>query len=197
MKEPIPRQVYFPYLQSDADMMTAYIRTSLGPDRMFPALRRVVQRLAPDVPVYQMKTVARQKDDSLCIERLAATLSTSFSALATALAGVGLYGVMAFLVARRTREIGIRIALGASGRDVVWLVVRDALLLIVIGVSIGLPVAIAGTRLVANQLYGVQGHDPFVVFTATLGMAALGAAATFAPARRAMRVSPIDTLRYE
>jgi predicted permease len=197
MKEPIPREVYFPYLQNSANMMTAYVRTSLDPDQMFPMMRAAVHKLDSNLPVYQMKTVERQKEDSMAVERLAATLSTSFGVLATVLAAVGLYGVMAFLVARRTREIGIRMALGASARNVVWLVVREVLLLVGVGVAIGLPAAFVVTRLLSSQLYGVGPHDPWIIILATLGMAAVGAVSGYLPARRATRVDPIQALRYE
>jgi len=143
MKSPIPREAYFPYLQRPAaNLMTAYVRTPRTPEQMFPELRGAVRRLDADLPVYQMKSVDKQKEDSLAVERLAAALSISFGLLATVLAAVGLYGVMAFLVARRTREIGIRMALGASARKVVWLVVRDVLVLVAAGTAIGLPAAL-------------------------------------------------------
>src|SRR5213594_4037323 len=110
-----------------------------------------------------MKTIEHQRDDSLAVERLAASLSTAFGVLATLLAAVGLYGVMAFLVARRTREIGIRMALGAITGDVLWLVMREVLLLAGIGIAIGLPAAFAVTRLLGSQLYGITPNDPATI----------------------------------
>jgi predicted permease len=198
MKQEIPREVYFPYLQNKwAANMTAYVRTDLTPEQMFPMMRAAVRKLDANLPVYQLKTQERQRDDSLAVERLAATLATSFGILATVLAAVGLYGVMAYLVARRTREIGIRIALGASGRDVMRLVMREVLLLVGTGVIIGLPAALAVTRLIQNQLYGIGSNDPTVLASATLGLAAIGAVAGYLPARRAMRLNPVTALRYE
>jgi predicted permease len=198
MKEEIPREVYFPYLQKpSAGQMTAYIRTPLPPEQMFPAMRAAVRRIDANIPVYLLKTVERQRDDSMSVERLAASLSAAFGVLATVLAAVGLYGVMAFLVARRTREIGIRMALGASSGDVLWMVVREVLLLVGLGVAIGLPVAFAVTRLLASQLYGIQPHDPAVIVAATCGMGIVAALSAYLPARRATRVDPVTALRYE
>jgi predicted permease len=198
MRSPIPRQVFFPYLQNDwADRMTAYVRTDLGPAQMFPALRAAVRKLAPNLPVFMMKTGERQRDDSLSVEKLAATLAGAFGTIATVLTAIGLYGVMAFLVALRTREIGIRMALGAAPGRVVWLVVREVLLLVGVGVAIGLPAALALTRLLESQLYGIAPGDPTTVVLAALGIAATAALAAYVPARRATRIDPVTSLHYE
>jgi ABC-type antimicrobial peptide transport system permease subunit len=144
-----------------------------------------------------MKSEERQRDDSLSVEKLAATLAAAFGVLATILAAIGLYGVMAFLVARRTREIGIRIALGAVTGNVLWLVLREVLLLVGLGVAIGLPAALAVTRLLESQLYSIAPGDPWVISLAVLGIAAAAAVSAYIPARRATRVDPVTALRYE
>lgn len=193
-----PRQVFFPYLQNDwANAMTAYVRTGEPSAQMFPLLRAVVHRLDASLPVYQMKTEEKQLDDSLALERLTASLATAFGVLATTLAAIGLYGVMAFLVTRRTREIGIRMALGAVNRDVLWIVMREALLLACIGIAIGLPAALAVARLLRAQLYGLSPSDPTTIIVATLGIVAIAAVSAYMPALRAMRVDPVRALRYE
>jgi len=198
MNEELEREVYFPYLQHEwAAQMTGYVRTSLGPAQMFPMIRAAVRKLNSNLPVYQMKTEEKQRDDSLSVERLSATLSSAFGVLATVLAAIGIYGVMAFLVARRTREIGIRMAMGASAKDVVWLVMREVLLLAGAGVLIGMPIALAVTRLIESQLYGIGSHDPGIAIGAALGLVAVAALSGYLPARRATRVDPMTALRYE
>jgi len=198
MNEELQREVYFPYLQHEwAAQMTGYVRTTLRGEQMFPMVRAAVRKLDTNLPVYQMKTEEKQRDDSLSVERLSATLSSAFGVLATVLAAIGIYGVMAFLVARRTREIGIRMAMGASARDVVWLVMREVLLLAAVGVLIGLPIALAVTQLIKSQLYGIASNDPGIVVAATLGLIAVAALSGYLPARRATRVDPMTALRYE
>jgi ABC-type antimicrobial peptide transport system permease subunit len=126
-----------------------------------------------------------------------ALLSTGFGLLATLLASIGLYGVMAYTVARRTREIGIRIAIGAARKDVLWLVMREVLTLLAIGVAVALPAAWILTQMVRSQLYGIEPADPVSIVTATLAIAAVAALAGYLPAYRATRVDPMHALRYE
>jgi len=198
MRDEIPTEVFRPYQQMDfATGMVAYIRTAHDPGQIFSAVRRTVHDLDPNLPLFDMITLEKQMEDSLVTERLVASLSTAFGLLATLLASIGLYGVMAYTVARRTREIGIRMAVGAAGGDVLWLVMREVLILLAVGVGVALPVAWALTRYVRAQLYGIQPTDPASIALATFGIAAVAALAGYLPARRATRVDPIRALRYE
>ena len=144
-----------------------------------------------------MKTLTRQLDESLVTERMVAALSSVFGMLATVLAIIGLYGVMAYMVTRRSREIGIRMALGAMRGNVVWLVMREVLVLVGIGVAVGLPAAFGLTRLVESRLYGVKADDPAAMALATVVLAAVAIAAGYIPARRAAGFDPVRVLRYE
>jgi predicted permease len=198
MRDEIPRQLFFPYLESTfVGSMTGYIRTTAEPAQMFQALRGAVRRLDANLPVYRPRTLDQQMDESLLNERLIAILSTIFGLLATLLAIIGLYGVMAYTVNRRTREIGIRMALGAVSGNVIWLVMKEVVMLIAAGVVIGLPAAWGLSRLVETQLYGITPNDPPTLVAATLTLAIVACAAGYIPALRATRVDPVTALHYE
>jgi ABC-type antimicrobial peptide transport system permease subunit len=187
-----------PYLASNfVGGMTVYVRTTMAADQFFGAVRGKVRELDSNLPLYGMRTLDDQVSKSLLVERLVASLSLVFGFLATLLAIIGLYGVMAFTVARRTREIGIRMALGAFQKHVIWMVMREVLALVSIGIAVGLAGAIGLTRLVQAQLYGITAHDPGTLALAALVLAAVGCAAGYIPALRASRVDAMEALRYE
>jgi putative ABC transport system permease protein len=147
--------------------------------------------------VFELKTLEAQLDETLLTERLIALLSAGFGFLATSLAAIGLYGVMAFVVARRTKELGVRLALGAQRSSVIWLVMKEVLLLLVIGLGVGVPSGLGLGRFVASQLYGIQGSDPSIAATTIMMLAVVAAAAGLIPAQRASRIDPIQALRFE
>ena len=149
------------------------------------------------LPIFDVQSMDQTVDEALFTERMLALLSAAFGLLATLLAAVGLYGVMSYTVARRTREIGIRIALGAERRTVVWLVLREVVVLVAIGLAIGVPAALGLSRLVSSQLFGLSARDPLTLMLAVAVLAIVGAAAGYLPARRAASVEPVRALRYE
>ena len=198
LKEKVPRFVYTPYMQTKSiAQMTVYVQTVEPPERITAALREVVKREDANLPLFNMKTMETQADQYLFIERLIAALSAAFGFLATVLAAIGLYGVMAYLVARRTREIGIRMALGADRGTVVRMVMREVGWMAAIGIAIGLPCAIALGRLIQSQLFGLAAYDPLTLALATVTLAAAALVAGYIPAERATRVDPVVALRYE
>jgi ABC-type antimicrobial peptide transport system permease subunit len=149
------------------------------------------------MPVYGLKTLEAQLDETLSTERLVAALSACFGVLATVLAALGLYGVMAFVVARRTREIGLRMALGASQRTVIWMVMREALSMLAAGLAAGIPAAFLLSQYLSTQLFGVKPHDIATAAAALVILAASAAGAGLLPSRRASTIDPIQALRYE
>jgi predicted permease len=198
MRDEIPMQDFVPYEQMDSlTSVTFYVRTRLDADQMFAAIRRAVRELDVNMPIFAMRTLDVQLDQSLNTERLIAFLAAVFGLLATLLAAIGLYGVMAYNVGRRTREIGIRMALGAHGRAVTWLIMREALLLLGVGVVVALPAAWGLTRFVQSQLYGIAPNDPLSLAAATFSIALVAVLAGYVPALRATRIDPIRALRYE
>jgi predicted permease len=198
VRDEIPRQVFFAFMENDfAGAAVIYVRTAADPDAAFGSIRQVMRELDPNIPMYNPRTLKWQVDQSLLNDRLIATLSSAFGALATLLAVIGLYGVMAYTVARRTREIGVRMALGAVPGDVIWLVMREVLVLVGSGIVLGLIAALALKRYVGSQLYGVGANDPTTVIAAVVLLGLVALVAGYVPARRATRVSPVLALRYE
>jgi predicted permease len=198
MRQEIPYELYIPIDQKGfAGGATIYVRAASDPALVFNTLRAAVRDVDGNVPMYDMRTLENQLEISLLTERLLASLSSVFGCLATLLAALGLYGVMAFMVARRTREIGIRMALGAGQGSVVWMVLRETLTLAGIGVAIGLAGAYAVTRLIQTQLFGVMPTDLLTMAAASLGIAAVTTLAGYIPARRATGIDPMNALRWE
>ena len=165
--------------------------------QMFASIRREVARLDSSMPIFEMKTLRGQLDETLSAERLVAVLSAAFGVLATLLAAIGLYGVMAFVVERRTKELGLRMALGAARGQVVWMVMREVLVLLGLGLAAGIPTAYVLTRSVSSQLFGVKPADVPTALLALAVLAGVAALAGFVPARRASGIDPMTALRYE
>ncbi|MFL6333878.1 MAG: ABC transporter permease [Pyrinomonadaceae bacterium] len=170
--------------------------TAVSPAALAPSIKSAIGEVSPDIDI-DFRVFKDEVDSSMLRERLMATLSGAFGLLALVLACVGLYGVMSYGVAGRTNEIGIRMALGARGRDVLWLILREAALLVGVGVGVGLPAALLAARLAEGLLYGVTPADPVSVSLAVLLLCAVAALACYLPARRATKVDPMVALRYE
>ena len=173
------------------------IRSVLPPMSLIPAVRRAVADIDRNLPLEGMTTQKLAIKESLHLGRLFAWLSGSLALLGLALSCIGLYGIMAYNVARRTGEMGIRKALGARPWDVAWPILREALTLAAIGIAIGLPVALALVRLIRSIFYGIEPHDPFTMIGAAVLMIAVAALAAWIPARRAAKIDPMEALRYE
>jgi ABC-type antimicrobial peptide transport system permease subunit len=160
-------------------------------------LRHEVRQLDAAMPVFEVKTVEGQLDETLLTDRLIALLSAGFGLVATLLASVGLYGVMAFAVARRRKELGVRLALGAQPALVIWLVMKEVLVLLAGGLAVGIPAAIVFGGFLSSQLYGIQPNDPWVAGLTMMLLATVSIVAGVIPAHRASRIDPIEALRHE
>jgi len=199
LREAPPRLVYMPVQQSldKLSRLTLSARTSGDPAALVNPIRDAIRAMGADLLVSDVVTLDQQVNQTLSIERLVSALSAVFGVLASLLACIGLYGVMSYDVARRTREIGIRVALGAQGSDVVRLVMRETLLMILFGLAIGLGVAVAASHLIASLLFGLSPNDPLTIGLAASILAAVALLAGYLPASRAARVEPMVALRHE
>ena len=196
LREEQRRFVYVPYTQEKGiGEMTFYARTTLDPAALAPRIRAIVRRVDPTLPVTGLKMMSAQIGESLFVERLVAALSAAFGLLATLLAAMGLYGVMSYAVSLRTREIGIRVALGADRKSVLLMVLREVAVLALVGVAIGLPGGYGLGRLVEAQLFGLTARDPFTFAVATVTLLATALLAGYLPALKATRVQPMEALR--
>jgi predicted permease len=198
LREQIQPTAYRPLFQSDGGgQVTFEIRTETDPAQVVSSIQRLLYKADSRVPVRRVETLSQQINDSLFEERMVGSLSGVFGLLALLLANIGLYGLMAYTVKRRTREIGVRIALGAGRRDVIRMVLRETLLLVMGGLAVGAPLAAGATRLITSQLYGITAADPPTIAMTTTLMMVVAALAGYLPARRAASVSPMEALRYE
>jgi len=198
IRETIPAQAYFPYLEgAHFRFMTIYLRTRLDPRQVMDQVRQQMRRFDPNVPVVGLHTIDDQIGLSLKTERLVASLSAVFGGLATLLAVIGLYGVMAYAVMRRTREMGIRLALGATRSNVIGMVTREVLILVCAGLVVGASLAFGLANLIRSQLFGLNPHDPLTLLGSAIALTIAAGLAGYIPALRASCVDPTTALRQE
>ena len=197
VKGEVPPMFVRPYRQAQVGQNTFYVRSALPAEQVLRSIRGVMARIDPNLPVEELKTLPQQASDNVAIDRMIGILAASFAALATLLASVGLYGVLAYSVAQRTREIGVRMALGASAGAVRTMVLWQVGMMTLVGGVIGIVAAIGLGRAAQSLLYELKGWDPFVIAASVVLLSLVALGAGFLPALRASRVDPMQALRYE
>ena len=198
VKDEIPPVYFRPWAQdSTTGFLNFYVRTAMEPRQIMRTIPAVIAQFDPNLPVEDLKTLPRQVQENVYLDRVISTLSASFAALATLLAAIGLYGVLAYTVAQRTREIGVRMALGADAGRVRTMVLRQVGRMTLIGGLVGIVGALALEKTARSLLYGLEGHDPLVVTASAVVLALVALGAGYLPARRASKIHPMQALRYE
>ncbi len=198
LREPMRRHFYTPILQEKNMLgLALQVRTTSDPELITGAVRNQVREMDPHLPLYEVKTLASEIDQSLIQERLVTWLTTSFGVLATLLVVIGLYGILSFSVVRRTREIGIRVALGAQRRDVFLMVIKHGMILVIAGAIAGTALSFALSRLISGLLFGISPTNAVTFIAAAAGLILVALTACYIPARRATKVDPLVALRYE
>jgi predicted permease len=198
VKGEVPPLFFRPWRQDPrVGSMYFYVRSSLPPEQLLRQIPALIKGMDPALPVEDLKTMPQQIRENIFLDRMISILSAAFAVLATLLAGVGLYGVLAYSVAQRTREIGVRMALGADGARVRGLVMKQIGGMLIAGGVVGVAAALGLGRAAQSLLYGLEGHDPVVFVLAVLLLAGIAALAGYVPARRAAQVDPMQALRYD
>ena len=197
MRREFPPTVYMSYRQQELESMTFAVKTAGDPLEIVPSVRAAMREIDPDVPLVDIQSQEGQIQRSMRQERLFAKLATLLGLVTLLLSGIGLYGLLAYSITRRTAEIGIRMALGAERHAMRWMVMQQSLRLVALGVAVGVPAAIWATRLLDAMLFGLSPTDPLTFAQAVVLMLAVSAAAAYVPARRAARVDPVIALRAE
>jgi ABC-type lipoprotein release transport system permease subunit len=200
LREKPQRFLYVPFEQGGDEFTRQaafFVRTRASERDAMGAIRAAVRHLDRNLPIDHLRSMQEMLDDAIYTERLMATLAIAFGALAALLAAVGLYGAISYSVERRTREFGIRLALGAPPKSLLWAVMREVGPLVAIGVALGLPAGYLLGPLAESQFYGIRGHDLWALAGGTLLIAVVSLVAGLVPAVRAMRVEPVVALRYE
>jgi predicted permease len=197
LEKPSEPEMYLPYDQTPVRQMTVVARTATAPDAVFAAARSAVRSIDPALPLFELSTLERRFQNSAARPRLYMSLLASFAVVAVLLAAIGLYGVVSYAVRQQTHELGVRLALGASRGDVVQLVVGSSLKVTAVGAALGIAGALAVSGLLQSLLFGVTANDPWTYGGVVLVIAAVGAAASWIPARRATAIDPAAALRAE
>jgi predicted permease len=204
LREPVPAMEFCAAFQlpDEASHNSAYardveVRVTGNPKAIETEVRPALAQVSGGLPVTRVAPLQEEVSESLRLNRGAAELSSAFGVLALLLACIGVYGTMAYRVSRRTHEIGVRLALGARRSDVMWLITRECLTLVVAGLVLGVPIALASTKIIANQLFGIRAGDPLTFIAVATLLVLVALLASYVPARRAMRIDPTVALRYE